>query len=153
MLTEEVQSKYNSIRLLERYKSLSESFQGENPFEKYDTTLVLKMLHSLGYDFSYNEKESFFSYKILENGFDFRVNLSLKYGVVETIIWAKNLNTSEQYGGPVSRIVKLIQASKDKDNQLKILYPRFSTYEDLEQIVRELMSIFYDFKSVVRGAV
>lgn len=152
MLSEKVQSKYDSIRLLERYKSLSELFQSENTFEKYDATLVLTMLHSLGYDFNYNENESFFGHKILEDGFDFRINFSLKYGVVETIIWAKNLNTNEQYGGPVSRIVKLIQAKKDKNNHTRIPYPRFSNYDDLEKIVRELMSIFYDFKSVVRHA-
>jgi hypothetical protein len=74
----------------------------------------------------------------------------LKYGVVETIIWAKNLKTNEQYGGPLSRIAKLIQSSNDKGSQIKVPYPRFTTYKDLEKIIKELMSIFYDFKSVVK---
>jgi hypothetical protein len=51
MLSEEVKSKYDSIRLLERYKALSELFQRENAFEKYDNDEVLKMLDNLGYNF------------------------------------------------------------------------------------------------------
>jgi hypothetical protein len=151
MLSKEVLSKYESIRLFERYKSLSDTFQTENTFENYDNDLVLKMFSKIDPNFSYYKKEGFFGLNVLEGDFDFRINLSLKYGVVEPIIWGKNIKTKEQFGGPLSRVTKLIQASKDNENIVKIPYPRFTSYEDLEQIAKELVAIFRDFKLVVKG--
>jgi hypothetical protein len=146
-----MQAIYDSIQLLERYKALSVAFQREKLFEEHNAEVVLGMLNGLGHDFSYNQKESFFGLKILEDEFEFRINISLKFGVVETIIWAKNLNTNQQYGGPISRMTKSIQVTNGS-RQEKIPFPRFSTYADLEEFVRQLMSIFDDFKTAVKGS-
>ena len=150
MLSQEVQKKYESIRLFERYKSLSDAFQSENTFEKYDSDKVLQMLQEIEPSFSYDKKEGFFGLKTLEDDFDFRINLSLKYGVVESIIWGKNLITNEQFGGPISRTTKLIQASKNSENIVRIPYPHFTSYEELNQIIKELVALFHDFKLVMK---
>lgn len=149
MLSQRVLQKYESIQLLERYKALSDIFQSINSLEDYDTDKVLQMLQVIDENFSYYKTEGFFGLKSLENEMDFRINLSLKYGVVESVIWGKNLVTNEQYGGPISRIIKLIQISKNKEGIVRIPYPCFTSYKDLNQIIKELINIFNDFKLVI----
>lgn len=151
MLSEEAVAKFNSINLLERFKAISEAFQTDTPLENYSIDKVLELFENLGYGFKYDKKESFFGLKSLEDGYDFRFNLVLKYGIVETIIWAKNIETEEQYGGVFSRLMKLIQKSNGVKEIARIGYPRFSNYEDLEKIVRELMLIYEDFKAVLKS--
>ena len=149
MLSNKVLVKFNSIKLLERYENLSKSFQSEKTLENYDKGLVQKRMNDFGYNFSYNKKEDFFGITEKEGDIEFKINISLKFGIVEPIIWAKNIITDEQYGGALIRVTKLIQMSMQEDNICRIPYPRFSTYEDLNLIIKSIMSLYTDFKLVI----
>jgi hypothetical protein len=152
MLSRTIQDAYEGIRLLERYKALSARFQAEKPFEEYDSNKALEILQAIDRRFFRGSKEEFFGLNTLEDGFDLRMNLSLKHGVVESVVWGKNLTTNEQFGGPVSRTARLIQSSWHNDNVARIPYPRFSSYDDLEEIAKEILAILHDLKSAVNGA-
>ena len=149
MLLENIRVKFNSINLFERFKAISEAFQTEMPLEDYSTTKVAEVLKRTGYDFQYNNKEGFFSLSSIEHGYNFRLNLILKYGIVEVVMWAENIETKEQYGGVLSRLMKLLQKSNSVQEIVRVRYPRFSDYEELEKIVKGLIPIYIDFKSVI----
>lgn len=150
MLSKEALEKFNSINLFERFKSISEFYQTDMPFEKHSNEVILKRLKALGYDFKFDKKESFFGLKLIEDDLEFRFNLSVKFGIVETIMWAKNSVSGEEFGGVFSRLMNLIQKSNGSQNIVKIMYPRFSSYEELEEIIKNLMVIFEDFITVVK---
>lgn len=151
MLPEEVVEKFNSINLLERFKVISETFQTDAPLENYSKDSVVQLFEHLDFDFKYDKKGAFFGTKSIESGYDFRFNLVLKYGIVEIIMWAKNIETGEQYGGVFSRLMKSIQKCNGVIEIVKIGYPRFSSYDELEEIVGELMLIYEDFKVVLKS--
>jgi hypothetical protein len=151
MLTKEALEKFNSINLLERFKQISESFQAENLFEDYSNEIIIERFKSLGYDFKYNKKEAFFGLQHEDGKYIFRFNLSLKFGIIETIMWAKNTVSGEEYGGVFSRLMKLIQKFNGAQNIVTVLYPRFSSYEEFEEIVKNLMLIFEDFKTIIKS--
>jgi hypothetical protein len=150
MLPKGALEKFSSINLFERFKQISEVHQNENPFENYSDDIVNERFKSFGFDFKYDKKESFFGLHQEEDGYIFKLNLSLKYGIVETIMWAKDTVTGEEYGGVFSRLMKLIQKSNGVQDIKKVLYPRFSNYEELEEVVRKIITIYEDFKAVIK---
>ena len=149
MLEEKILNKYASINLLERYKSLSEAFNSKEVIEHIDQDQVMTFLKGLNCRFSYNKKEDFFGMIDQVDDFDFRFNLSIKYGSVEPIIWGKNVCTEEQFGGVLIRVTKLIQISKGMEPVERIKKPRIGNQEDLEKIIVELYKLYEDFKLVL----
>lgn len=145
MLTDKSLEIFNEINLFERFKTISLSYQNE-PMSDYSNEKVNDILESTGIDFKYFKSEGFYGVKFLEKGYDIRFNLSFKYGIVEPIMWAKNTDTKEQFGGVFSRLIKLIQKLNNEENIIKIMYPKFSNYEELKLIIFEFKSIFEDFK-------
>lgn len=146
MLKEKELKNYQKIKMFERYCSLSNNFRTNEPFENFDKNKVLKILKKVNDDFKYYIKEGFFGLNEKQEDFDFKFNLSLKYGIVESIIWGRDNLTNEQFGGAVSRTIKLIQMSIEKENIERIVYPKFKDYEELYNIVQELYRLYTDFK-------
>ncbi len=149
MLTTKEIKLYNSISFFDRYKSIAEMHQKEASFDLYDVEKIGKSLKNCDFEFKYNRKEQFFSKTQLIGKLEFRVNLSIKYGVIEPIIWCKNHNNNKQLGGAVTRTCRLIQMCHDKSNTTLLPYPRFNTYEELEKILKGLIFLAEDFKSEV----
>lgn len=146
MLSKDIKEKYDTIDLFERFKSLSNAYKTDFPLESYSKDKVLGLFENSSYEFKFDENEAFFTLKSLEDNYEFRFNMVLKYGIVETIFWAKNVKSNEQYGGPLSRLIKLIQKSNDVKDIERIGYPRYSSYDELKKIVIELLEIYEDFK-------
>ncbi|MBK8746599.1 MAG: hypothetical protein IPM04_01710 [Saprospiraceae bacterium] len=149
MLEEKTLSKYVSINLLERYKSLSEKFNSKEVLEQIDNAQVLERLKEFNSRFTFNQKEGFFGLNEQEGNFDFKFNLSLKYGLVEPVVWGKNVFSEDQYGGALIRVAKLIQVSMGLKTVERIMYPRFNSYDDLTNIIKVLYGIYEDFKEVI----
>ncbi len=76
MLEKKILDKYKAINLLERYKSLSDTFNSKEILEKYDRKQVLTHLKEMNCRFIYNTKEGFFGLKEQEGDYDFRFNIS-----------------------------------------------------------------------------
>lgn len=146
MLPLNILSKYEQIKFLERYERLSGMYQDADCFEDFENDEILKIFKNLELDFSYNKKENFFSKREIINDMDFRLNLSLKYGKVEIIMWGKNTQTNEEFGGPLIRVIKLIKMSYDNNDVIRIPYPCFSNYKEFEEIVHEVILLYNDFK-------
>lgn len=149
MLDLNIYNKYLAIDLLTRYKSISNTYNSKDVLEAFDKEEFLKFLKKLNCRFSFNPKESFFGLSEQEGNFDFKFNLSLKYGMVEPILWGKNVCTDDQFGGALIRVTKLIQLTSGSNNIEKIMYPRFKSYEDLIKITQELFDLYNDFKRVI----
>ncbi len=149
MLEKKILDKYKAINLLERYKSLSDTFNSKEILEKYDRKQVLTHLKEKNCRFIYNTKEGFFGLKEQEGDYDFIFNISLQYGMVEPIIWGKNVCTNEQFGGVLVRVTKLMQISMGVKKIERIRDPRYASYDDLFRIIEQLFSIYLDFKQVI----
>lgn len=147
MIEKKILDKYNNIQLLERYKLLSENYCTNNGYkQKNDFSELNKFISTLNNKFKYNTKESFFGLTEKVENFKFKLTLSLKHGLVETVIWCENICTGNQYGAPISRLVKQIQLSNKIDKIVKIQYPRFSSNEDAKEIIQEVYNIYEDLK-------
>ncbi len=149
MLEEKILNKYSSIDLLARYKDLSERYSSKEVLEELDKEKILEDLKEVNCRFSFNAKEGFFGLSEQQGDYNFKFNVSLKYGMVEPIIWGKNICTEEQYGGALIRVTKLIQISMGVEKVERIMYPRYKTIDDLRQILKDLYSLYQDFKSII----
>lgn len=149
MLTHEQCKIYSTIDLFDRYKSLSSRFNSKDVLEEIEKELVLQILKDINSTFFFNQKEGFFGLSEQEGDINFKLNLSLKFGMVEPIIWAKNKSTEEQFGGALLRVTKLIQLAANSEKVERIMYPRYNSYEDLKRIAEQLYGIYYDFKKIV----
>ena len=139
--------KYDTI--FDKFKILSDKFKTEMPLEKYDSKEALETLRLFNNNFNFDEKENFYGLKEKIGNFEFRLNLSLRFGIVEIILSAKDHLTNNQYGGPLSRIIRQIQLEKVENEVVKIKYPRFSSYDELREIVNEVFEIYLDFKKLI----
>jgi len=145
MMTKKSVEIFIAIKLFERFKEISLSHQSE-PLSIYSDETIINILKETEIDFKYFKKENFYGVKLIESNYDIRFNISFKYGIVEPILWAKNMESGEQIGGVFSRLMKMIQKSTNNSQIIKIAYPKFSNYEDLKEIILELSLIFKDFK-------
>ncbi len=150
MLEEKILNKYIAIDLFTRYKDLSDRYNSKEVLEELDKDLILEYLKELNCRFSFSSKEGFYGLSEQDGDYDFKFNVSLKYGMVEPVIWGKNVCSQEQYGGALIRVTKLIQKSMDVENVERIMYPRYKSVEDLKQIIKELYVLYQDFKTVVQ---
>jgi hypothetical protein len=125
-------------------------FKPTENLEDVNPEMVLEILHELDTGFKFYKSESFFGLTQQSDDFVSKCNLSIKYGIVESIFWVKDLKNENQFGGPLSRITKQIQFTDGIENIERIQYPSFNSYEQLNQIVLELYNMFCDFKEVVQ---
>lgn len=150
MLEEKILNKYIAIDLFTRYKDLSDRYNSKEVLEELDKDLILEYLKEFNCRFSFSSKEGFYGLSEQNGDYDFKFNVSLKYGMVEPVIWGKNVCSQEQYGGALIRVTKLIQKSLDVEKVERIMYPRYKSVEDLKQIIKELYVLYQDFKTVVQ---
>lgn len=146
-LTRENYDLLKKIRFDVRYKELSKKNQFEITFENYSNDEVIKIINNLGYKSKYFKSGNFF--KIEENidNILFYLNISLKYGLTEFIIGGTEVTTKEFiYGGTFGNIFKNINYFMNKEDDQTVNKPSFRNYDDLELILKEVLSIYEDFK-------
>ena len=138
---------FEKINLYERHSNISNQYRFEETFENYSNDEVIKIVKELGYTAKYRKKENFFQIIETTNKLKFYFHFSLKYGMVEVIIfWEYENNKDLSGGGLLSVVCKLIEIAKNEEKEGYIKKARFRNYEDLKNILREYFLIYEDLK-------
>ena len=141
---------FEKINLYDRYRDINNQYRFEETFENYSNDEVIKIVKELGYTAKYRKKENFFQIIETTNKLKFYFHFSLKYGMVEVIIfWEYENNKDLSGGGLLSVVCKLIEIAKNEEKEGYIKKARFRNYEDLKNILREYFLIYEDLKTEV----
>ncbi|WP_297972651.1 hypothetical protein [uncultured Capnocytophaga sp.] len=138
---------FEKINLYDRYRDINNLYRFEETFENYSNDEVIKIVKELGYTAKYRKKENFFQIIETINEMRFYFHFSLKYGMVEVIIfWEYENNKDLSGGGLLSVVCKLIEIAKNEEKEGYIKDACFRNYEDLKNILREYFLIYEDLK-------
>ena len=141
---------FEKINLYERHSNISNQYRFEETFENYSNDEVIKIVKELGYTAKYRKKENFFQIIETTNKLKFYFHFSLKYGLVEVIMYWECINDKDKWGGGTfAGICKKIEIAKNEEKEGYIKKARFRNYEDLKNILREYFLIYEDLKTEV----
>ena len=141
---------YEKINLYDRYRDINNLYRFEETFENYSNDEVIKIVKELGYSAKYRKKENFFQIIETTNKLKFYFHFSLKYGLVEIIMYWECINNKDIWGGGTfAGICKKIEIAKNEEKEGYIKKARFRNYEDLKNILREYFLIYEDLKTEV----
>ena len=141
---------FEKINLYERHSNISNQYRFEETFENYSNDEVIKIVKELGYTAKYRKKENFFQIIETINEMRFYFHFSLKYGLVEVIMYWECINNKDIWGGGTfAGICKKIEIAKNEEKEGYIKKARFRNYEDLKNILREYFLIYEDLKTEV----
>ena len=141
---------FEKINLYERHSNISNQYRFEETFENYSNEKVIEIVKELGYSAKYRKKENFFQIIETTNKLKFYFHFSLKYGLVEIIIYWECINNKDKWGGGTfAGICKKIEIAKNEEKEGYIKDARFRNYEDLKNILREYFLIYEDLKTEV----
>ena len=141
---------FEKINLYERHSNISNQYRFEETFENYSNDEVIKIVKELGYSAKYRKKEKFFQIIETTNKLKFYFHFSLKYGLVEVIMYWECINNKDIWGGGTfAGICKKIEIAKNEEKEGYIKKARFRNYEDLKNILREYFLIYEDLKTEV----
>ena len=111
---------FEKINLYERHSNISNQYRFEDKLKDYSNDKTIEIVKELGYSAKYRKKEKFFQIIETIDGIKFYFHFSLKYGLVEIIMYWECIN------------------NKDKKN---ILREYFLIYEDLKT---EVLKVDWD---------
>ena len=138
---------FEKINLYERHSNISNQYRFEETFENYSNEKVIEIVKELGYSAKYRKKEKFFQIIETINEMKFYFHFSLKYGLVEVIMYWECINNKDIWGGGTfAGICKKIEIAKNEEKEGYIKKARFRNYEDLKNILREYFLIYEDLK-------
>ena len=141
---------FEKINLYERHKNLSNQYRYEDKLKNYSSDETIRIVKELGYLAKYRKKEKFFQIIETINEMKFYFHFSLKYGLVEVIMYWECINNKDIWGGGTfAGICKKIEIAKNEEKEGYIKKARFRNYEDLKNILREYFLIYEDFKTEV----
>ena len=141
---------FEKINLYERHSNISNQYRFEETFENYSNEKVIEIVKELGYSAKYKKKENFFQIIETINEMRFYFHFSLKYGLVEIIMYWECINNKDKWGGGTfAGICKKIEIVKNEEKKGDIKKARFRNYEDLKNILREYFLIYEDLKTEV----
>lgn len=149
MLNVKVEQALIKIDFIERFKALSETYNDERVppnrrLEYFDGELIMDIISELGYLPIFNSKEKFFKIQEEKEGpFTFGVHLDFRYGICE-IIWVVKEGKTLLLGTPWTIFPREMINPK-----YIIKYPRFETYEDLDEILKIVFLMYEDFKKAL----
>lgn len=135
------------INFIKRYEELSGKYDpsktpSEHRLVYLDGEEVMSMIRDLGYTPKFNSKEKFYYIQDEQVGdYSFRVHLILWYGMAE-IIWVVKEGEELLLGSPWGTYSKRII-----DSSYRIKKPVFSTYDELEDILKVSFKMYEDFKT------
>ena len=139
---------FEKINLYERHCNISNQYRFEETFENYSNDEVIKIVKELGYSAKYKKKENFFQIIETINEMRFYFHFSLKYGLVEIIMYWECINNKDIWGGGTfAGICKKIEIAKNEEKEGYIKKAHFRNYEDLKNILREYFLIYEDLKT------
>ena len=141
---------FEKINLYERHSNISNQYRFEDKLKDYSNDKIIEIVKELGYSAKYRKKENFFQIIETTNKLKFYFHFSLKYGLVEIIIYWECINNKDKWGGGTfAGICKKIEIAKNEEKEGYIKKARFRNYEDLKNILREYFLIYEDLKTEV----
>ena len=141
---------FEKINLYERHSNISNQYRFEDKLKDYSNDEAIKIVKELGYSAKYRKKENFFQIIETINEMKFYFHFSLKYGLVEIIMYWECINNKDKWGGGTfAGICKKIEIAKNEEKEGYIKDARFRNYEDLKNILREYFLIYEDLKTEV----
>ena len=141
---------FEKINLYERHSNISNQYRFEDKLKDYSNDKTIEIVKELGYTAKYRKKENFFQIIETTNKLKFYFHFSLKYGLVEVIMYWECINNKDIWGGGTfAGICKKIEIAKNEEKEGYIKKARFRNYEDLKNILREYFLIYEDLKTEV----
>ena len=141
---------FEKINLYERHSNISNQYRFEDKLKDYSNDKTIEIVKELGYSAKYKKKENFFQIIETINEMKFYFHFSLKYGLVEVIMYWECINNKDIWGGGTfAGICKKIEIAKNEEKEGYIKKARFRNYEDLKNILREYFLIYEDLKTEV----
>ena len=141
---------FEKINLYERHSNISNQYRYEDKLKDYSNDKTIEIVKELGYTAKYRKKENFFQIIETTNKLKFYFHFSLKYGLVEVIMYWECINNKDKWGGGTfAGICKKIEIAKNEEKEGYIKDARFRNYEDLKNILREYFLIYEDLKTEV----
>ena len=141
---------FEKINLYERHSNISNQYRFEDKLKDYSNDKTIEIVKELGYSAKYRKKENFFQIIETTNKLKFYFHFSLKYGLVEIIMYWECINNKDKWGGGTfAGICKKIEIAKNEEKEGYIKKARFRNYEDLKNILREYFLIYEDLKTEV----
>ena len=141
---------FEKINLYERHSNISNQYRFEDKLKDYSNDKTIEIVKELGYSAKYRKKEKFFQIIETINEMKFYFHFSLKYGLVEVIMYWECINNKDIWGGGTfAGICKKIEIAKNEEKEGYIKDARFRNYEDLKNILREYFLIYEDLKTEV----
>jgi len=138
---------FEKINLYERHSNISNQYRFEDKLKDYSNDKTIEIVKELGYSAKYRKKEKFFQIIETIDGIKFYFHFSLKYGLVEIIMYWECINNKDKWGGGTfAGICKKIEIAKNEEKEGYIKKARFRNYEDLKNILREYFLIYEDLK-------
>ena len=141
---------FEKINLYERHSNISNQYRFEDKLKDYSNDKTIEIVKELGYSAKYRKKENFFQIIETTNKLKFYFHFSLKYGLVEIIMYWECINNKDKWGGGTfAGICKKIEIAKNEEKEGYIKDACFRNYEDLKNILREYFLIYEDLKTEV----
>ena len=138
---------FEKINLYERHSNISNQYRFEDKLKDYSNDKTIEIVKELGYSAKYRKKEKFFQIIETIDGIKFYFHFSLKYGLVEVIMYWECINNKDKWGGGTfAGICKKIEIAKNEEKEGYIKDACFRNYEDLKNILREYFLIYEDLK-------
>ncbi|GKX65105.1 hypothetical protein [Inconstantimicrobium mannanitabidum] len=142
MLKSEFKNVLLKIDFSKRAEKLTQehSFDRDNTFEDYDNNEIIMAFSDIGYKAKYDKNENFF--KVTESVLNYRIQVHacLKYGFIE-LGWYL-FSQDKYYDGDTWSSIK--RELDGEENLLRDLV--FHNYEELKEILKEVFSMYEDFK-------
>ncbi|AXP81952.1 hypothetical protein CJ739_2887 [Mariniflexile rhizosphaerae] len=135
---------FEKINFVNRYQSICEK---HNDFDNRmrDSTMQLQkgVLDEFGYKYKYISNGSFYQIKDTHNNLSFFLHIVLKGGVVEPLLYIDFLEKTIE---PQGRIDFFPEDLGIPFERLKYGLPKYSSKEELNEILKEIFSIYEDLK-------
>ncbi|PLR73612.1 hypothetical protein CYJ37_08760 [Bacillus sp. UMB0728] len=143
----EIKMALENISFEDRYRSLSARYKAnsndmEDRLESYEKDKVEEIFNSLGYPAKFDKREKFFKLGVEYKSPDYKIwfNISVELGMTE-FIWVVYHENEVQLGSPWSIYSRFLNPSGQR-----IKKPVYRSYEELEEILKEAILMYEDFK-------
>ncbi|QPH39442.1 hypothetical protein [Pedobacter endophyticus] len=141
---------YIKSDFVRKYRSICEKYNDFNNRMRGDNILLYKkMFDKLNINYTYNKKESFFKLENFIADYKFNLNLILKGGLVEALIY---IETEDDFLKPSGRFDFIAEQIDKEFDRKKYNLPKYCSEQELECIVEELLSLYQDLRTEFRNS-
>jgi len=132
------------VNFVERYKVICKNHNDfENSMSGAKNTLYNEVLNRLGYDYKYYSNGSFYQIISKINDIKLQLHLVLKNGIIEPLLYVK---VGGETINPKGRLDFIPQKMGIEFNRALYNIPKYTSEAELEEILKELFSIYEDIK-------